>query len=123
MSKTLLVVDDNEDMRSVLAYQLTARGYQVIMATNGQEGIDKALAEKPDLILLDILMPVMDGTEAAAQLKEDPRTKNIPILFLTSLVQGENVIRAEEAKDQFTLPKSISMEKLVYEIELALSRK
>lgn len=123
MGKTLLVVDDNEDMRSVMAYQLMARGYTVIMAINGKDGIDKAIAEKPDLILLDILMPVMDGTEAAERLKEDPRTKNIPILFLTSLVQGENVIRAEDAKDRFTLPKSIELEKLIYEIELALSRK
>ena len=82
----LLVVDDEPDAVLILAKTLLARGYRVITAESGLQAINLAKAEKPDLILLDILMPDMDGTQVAAALQEDPTTRDIPVIFLTCLI-------------------------------------
>jgi CheY-like chemotaxis protein len=82
----LLIVDDEPDAVLILAKTLSARGYEVITAGRGQQAVMLAKAEKPDLILLDILMPDMDGTQVAAVLQEDPTTQNIPVIFLTCLI-------------------------------------
>jgi CheY-like chemotaxis protein len=82
----LLIIDDEPDAVLILAKTLSARGYEVITADRGQQAVMLAKAEKPDLILLDILMPDMDGTQVAAALQEDPTTKNIPVIFLTCLI-------------------------------------
>jgi CheY-like chemotaxis protein len=87
MSDTkLLVVDDEPDAVLILARTLSARGYKVTTAETGRQAINLAKAEKPDLILLDILMPDIDGTQVAAALQEDPTTRNIPVIFLTCLI-------------------------------------
>ena len=119
----ILIVDDNDDLRTMLGYQLQARGYVVTMASDGSQAIQRCRDEHPDIVLMDVMMPGMDGTEAAAMLKDDPETASIPILFLTSLVQGQDAIRQDDARDRFTLPKSIEFDKLLYEIELALTKK
>ena len=75
-------------MRSVLGHQLQVRGYRVVMASDGLQAVEKAKSEKPDLILLDVLMPGLDGTEAREQLKLHDATRDIPVIFLTSLVDG-----------------------------------
>ena len=82
----LLIVDDEPDAVLILAKTLLARGYKVITAESGLQAINLAKMEKPDLILLDILMPGMDGTQVAAVLQEDPTTQNIPVIFLTCLI-------------------------------------
>jgi CheY-like chemotaxis protein len=82
----LLIVDDEPDAVLILAKTLSARGYEVTTAGRGQQAIMLARAEKPDLILLDILMPDMDGTQVAAALQEDPTTRDIPVIFLTCLI-------------------------------------
>ncbi|MGA2172246.1 MAG: response regulator, partial [Sedimentisphaerales bacterium] len=82
----LLIVDDEPDAVLILAKTLSARGYEVVTAGRGQQAIMLAKAEKPDLILLDILMPDMDGTQVAAALQEDQATQNIPVIFLTCLI-------------------------------------
>jgi len=82
----LLVVDDEPDAMIILAKTLKARGYEVLIASNGFDAIAMAKTQKPDLILLDILMPGIDGTEVAAELQEEKTTKDIPIIFLTCLV-------------------------------------
>jgi CheY-like chemotaxis protein len=82
----LLVVDDEPDAAIILAKTLKARGYEVHTASNGLDAVTMAKTLTPDLILLDILMPGMDGTEVAKALQEDPTTRNIPVIFLTCLV-------------------------------------
>jgi CheY-like chemotaxis protein len=82
----LLVVDDEPDAVLILAQTLLARGYRVITAESGLQATNLAKAEKPDLILLDILMPDMDGTRVAAALQKNPMTRNIPVIFLTCLI-------------------------------------
>ncbi len=90
MIKSILVVDDEPEQLLMVESLLKERGYTVVVASDGEEGLKKALQVRPDLILLDIMMPRMDGTETASRLKNDPRTKNIPIFFLTAVIAAED---------------------------------
>lgn len=81
----ILVVDDEPDMVEMIKAALESASHQVIAAYNGQEGIEKAKKEKPEAIILDIMMPVKDGFVACKELKEDPLLKDIPILVLTAV--------------------------------------
>ena len=83
--KTILVVDDDADIRAVLSMRFASAGYNVLEASDGYKAIKISMEKKPDLIILDIMMPEMDGMSASQYLKEDPITKNIPIVFLTGL--------------------------------------
>ena len=85
MQKKILIVDDQKDVLKVLDKRLSGAGYAVIKAENGKEALLLAKAEHPDLIVLDIIMPEMDGAETAAILKNDAQTKDIPVIFLTCL--------------------------------------
>jgi len=80
----ILLVEDNEMNRDMLSRRLIRRGYEVSIAVNGLEGVQKAASEEPDIILLDMSLPVMDGWEAAGKLKADPTTRDIPIIALTA---------------------------------------
>jgi CheY-like chemotaxis protein len=82
----VLVVDDNPDMRYLLRVQLELIGFTAVAANNGKEAVEKATAEKPDLIVMDILMPEMDGREATQILRSTPQTEDIPILAITAMV-------------------------------------
>lgn len=83
MSK-ILVVDDEPDVVSLLKMRLESAGYEVITASNGEEGLQRAIEEKPDLVLLDIIMPVVDGNELCWLLKDDVRTRHLPVIMLTA---------------------------------------
>lgn len=82
--KKILVVDDSPTERHVLAALLTGSGYEVITAENGEEGIAKARSELPDLVLMDVVMPGLNGYQATRTLTRDPVTKNIPVIVCTS---------------------------------------
>ena len=85
MSKgKVLVVDDEVNITQILEFSIGAEGYEVITAANGEEAIDKARREQPDLIILDIMMPKIDGYEACRILKANPLTKSIPVVLLTA---------------------------------------
>ena len=84
--RTILIVDDEPDLRTILGKRLSSMGYRVETAAGGIDGLRKIGREKPDLIILDILMPDMDGSEVAAALRENENTQDIPILFLSCLV-------------------------------------
>jgi DNA-binding response OmpR family regulator len=90
MSKKILVVDDEPDIVKVLVARLKEHGYQCITAGDGNKALVMAGEFMPDLIILDIMMPGMDGTEAAQKLRENPRTKDIPIIFLSALQTKSN---------------------------------
>jgi two-component system, cell cycle response regulator DivK len=87
----ILIVEDNSDMRDLIALRVQLTGYTPILASHGKEGVEKATAEKPDLILLDMMMPVMDGWEAARALRASRETKEIPILAVTALFRSEDL--------------------------------
>lgn len=109
-TKKILIVDDEEDALFVLEKELTARGYSVVAADNGSSALNLARSERPDLIILDIWMPGTDGTEVAEKLREDDRTKDIPVIFLTCLFQkreGEEEGRVVAGKVLIAKPYSI----------------
>jgi two-component system cell cycle response regulator DivK len=84
MTKRILVVEDTEDNRQILRDLLSAAGYDLLEAVDGESGVALAGSDKPDLILMDIQLPVMDGYEATRRIKGDPATKHIPIIAVTS---------------------------------------
>jgi two-component system response regulator len=93
MSKILLV-EDNEMNRDMLSRRLIRKKYDVVMAVNGQAGVDMASTENPDIILLDMSLPIMDGWTAAGYLKANPATKDIPIIALTAHAMAEDKEKA-----------------------------
>jgi DNA-binding response OmpR family regulator len=94
--KKILVAEDEPDIRGLIAYSLRFAGYEVIEATDGREAIDKALGELPDLILLDVRMPKVNGYEACSSLKADASTKKIPVIFLSARGQEAEIKRGLE---------------------------
>jgi len=108
MSKRILVVKDKEDLRGVLRDLLTGSGYTVIEAADGEAGVAKARSEHPELILMDIQMPVIDGYEATRRIKVDPALKPIPIVAVSSFAMkgDEEKARAAGADHYVTKPYS-----------------
>src|SRR3989344_7557831 len=91
--KKILIVEDEDMIRKPYADELQDEGFSVVTAANGQEGLKVALQEKPDLILLDIVMPVMSGMDMMKKLREDNWGKKVPIILLTNLSANENIIK------------------------------
>ncbi len=102
----ILLVEDNEMNRDMLTRRLTRNGFEIVMAVNGQEGLDLASSENPDLILLDMSLPVIDGWEAARRLKADAGTAKIPVIALTAhaMVQDKEKALAAGCDDFDTKP-------------------
>ena len=91
MEKTILVIDDEGDIREAMVDAVTQSGFSVLEAENGEVGLEKALANKPDLILLDIKMPVMDGHQFLAKLRQDNWGKTVKVIMLTSMDDVKNI--------------------------------
>ena len=89
--KRILVVDDTKDLRSVVTKRLQSWGYEALSAESGEEGLRIAEEERPDVILLDIMMPKMKGRDVCAKLKANPATQRIPVIFLTALGLADDV--------------------------------
>ena len=119
--KKILIVDDDPVTLKMLEKILLSAGYWVAKATNGKEALYIADDFLPDLIILDIMMPVMDGTEAMEKLEKNPRTKNIPVLFLTSLISKNDEL-GKSAKNRRFLAKPIDRDKMLIEVERDLEK-
>lgn len=106
--KTILVVDDEEDILELVKYNLTREGYQILCAATGEEAIAKAKRKQPDLILLDLMLPGMDGLEVCKLLKKDSKTEHIPIIMLTAKTEEADIVSGLEvgADDYITKPFS-----------------
>ena len=104
--KKILVVEDEPHIIKLISFILKSSGYDVIEAEIGAAGLKKAKTEKPDMIILDVMMPKMDGFEVAKKLKADPATRNIPILMLSSKAQFEDKMKGIDsgATDYITKP-------------------
>lgn len=116
MSKILLVEDD-EMNRDMLSRRLIKRGYEVIIAVDGQEGVDLARSVDPGLILMDMSLPVMDGWTATRTLKGDPATAGIPIIALTAHAMSGDETRAREAGADDFDTKPVELKRLVSKME------
>ena len=95
--KKVLIVEDHADMRELLIWQIELMGFAAVSAKHGKEAVEKAISEKPNLILMDIMMPSMDGWEAARTLRAQTETKEIPILAATALFRDSDLKSCLEA--------------------------
>ena len=113
----VLVVEDHEDLLDILTRLVEALGFTVIRANQGSEGVEKALKEKPHLILMDILMPGMDGREATRRIRSNPETKDIPILAATVLNRESELDACIEAGCNGWLVKPFTLKQLQGKIQ------
>ena len=118
----ILVVDDEQDILELIRHSLNKEGFEVHIAMNGQQAIEKAKQIIPDLILMDVMMPIMDGMEACRQLKEDPTTKNISIVFLTARSEEFAELAGFEAGADDYVAKPIRSRVLLSRIKALLRR-
>ncbi len=93
MPKTILIIEDDKFLKELIARKLAGEGYDVLEAVDGEEGIKKIKQEKPDLVLLDLILPGVDGFEILSKMKEDPMAARIPVIILSNLGQKEDVER------------------------------
>lgn len=119
MAKVLLV-EDNEMNRDMLSRRLLRRGFEVSVAVDGQEGVDMARAESPDLVLMDMSLPIMDGWEATRQLKSDAQTASIPVIALTAHAMAGDREKALEAGCDDYDTKPIELPRLLEKIAALL---
>lgn len=118
----LLIVDDNSDFRQIIRQSLTKAGYEVVEAGDGRQTLDLVRTAKPDLILLDILMPGTDGYELCRQLKTNPTTSQIPIMVLTALGDPLAQHKAQQAGADEYVAKPVSTQELQDRVERLLAR-
>jgi len=93
MAKKILIIEDDKFLRELIAKKLQKEGYEISEAVDGEEGIKKVKEEKPDLVLLDLILPGIDGFEVLSRAKEDPALSQIPVIILSNLGQKEDVER------------------------------
>lgn len=111
--KTVLVVEDTEDYAENLRFVLAGAGYKVVVASDGRDGLEKAIRIKPDLILMDVLMPGLDGVQATIMVREQAALKDVPIVFLTAVTAGENVVMSVKGQDYPAISKLRDQEDLL----------
>lgn len=121
--KKILVVDDEPEIVQILKMRLEANGYEVITACDGQEGLGKAKEESPDLILLDLMMPEMDGMKVNAKLKDDSITADIPVIFLTAKNTTADKVEGFQAGIEDYVTKPFDSKELLARIEATLRRR
>ena len=112
----ILIVEDNEMNRDMLSRRLIKKGFEIIMAVDGEDGVKKTLSEKPDLILMDMSLPVMDGWEATKKLKSNSDTSKIPIIALTAHAMAQDKEKALAAGCDEYDTKPIDLNRLLSKI-------
>lgn len=120
--QTILVVDDEQDLLDLIEYNLRKEGFEVLQAENGEEGIKIAKEHRPDLILMDIMMPRMDGLQAVEILRNDESLRNMPIIFLTARGDEKTEVEGLDMGGDDYITKPISTTKLISRIKAVLRR-
>lgn len=121
MGKKILVIDNDREFRRFIGEALSIDGYEVLLESSGYNGIAKAVKERPDLILLDILMPSLNGVSVVRKLRSDPRTASVPVMIVTGEASGEQVAAVLAAGACGVLFKPFSLNTLYSEIRKTLS--
>jgi two-component system, cell cycle response regulator DivK len=118
----ILLVEDNEMNRDMLSRRLERKGYTVVIAVDGQQGVDMTLSENPELILMDMSLPIIDGWEATRRLKADEKTKGIPIIALTAhAMSGDREKALEAGADEYDT-KPVELPRLLSKIQALLEK-
>ena len=120
-AKKILIVDDEPFLREIIEAQLKREGYEIIQATNGAEGLEKAKQENPDLEILDVVLPKMNGYEVCAALKSDDKYSKIPVILFSGKAQEEEVKLGEKVGADAYITKVFGSKKLLAKIKEFLS--
>ncbi len=118
----ILLVEDNEDNRDMLSRRLARKGYEVALAVDGAEGVAQAATQKPDLILMDMSLPVLDGWEATRRIKAETATRDIPVIALTAHAMSDDRDRAFAAGCDDYDTKPVELSRLLEKIETLLAK-
>lgn len=118
----ILIVEDNEDNRDMLLRRLQRRGYETVVAVDGQQGVDLAQVEMPDLILMDMSLPVLDGWTATSQLKASPQTQHIPIIGLSANAMAGDYEKGIAAGCNDYDTKPIEINRLIDKMQILLNK-
>ncbi|MEY4710388.1 MAG: hypothetical protein RIS28_1520, partial [Bacteroidota bacterium] len=118
----VLVVDDEQDILELIRHSLAKEGFEVHVAANGAQAIEQARKVKPEIIIMDVMMPVMDGMEACRQLKDNPDTKNIPVIFLTARSEEFAELAGFEAGADDYIAKPVRNRVLLSRVKAILRR-
>jgi DNA-binding response OmpR family regulator len=121
--KKILVVDDEPDLVETVRFSLELEGYQVLAAYNGEEGLNQARKDSPDLIILDLMLPKLDGYKVCRLLKFDERYKHIPILMLTAKAQEKDKLLGKETGADDYMTKPFDIDQLMEKVKFYLSKK
>ena len=120
--KKILIVEDEESLLKLESILLTSKGYDVRGVANGQEALDAVAEEKPDLILLDIMLPEIDGFEVCQRIKDDPDTTDIPIIMLTAKKSREDMARGEKVGADWYITKPFKSVMVIETIQRFLAK-
>jgi len=118
----ILIADDDPDILALVSFRLERAGYEVVQARNGEEAVEVALARRPDLAVIDVMMPRIDGYEATRQLRQQEETSRMPIILLTARVQEEDIARGFDAGADDYVRKPFSSQELGSRVQAALGR-
>ena len=117
MAKRILLVEDEKDLVKAVTFRLQTNGYEIITAYDGQEGLDKARKEKPDLVILDLMLPKMDGYKVCGLLKSDARYNKIPIIMFTARAQESDKKMGEDVGADVYITKPFEPQALLAKIK------
>lgn len=119
----ILIADDDPDILALVSFRLERAGYEVVQARNGEEAVQMALARRPDLAVIDVMMPRIDGYEATRQLRQHEGTSRMPIILLTARVQEEDIARGFDAGADDYVKKPFSPQELGSRVQAVLGRR
>jgi two-component system, OmpR family, phosphate regulon response regulator PhoB len=122
MPETVLIVEDESDVVDLLRYNLTKAGLAVLLAGDGRTGLEIARSQRPDVIILDLMLPVLDGHAVCKALKKDPETEHVPVLMLTAKGQAEERVKGLEIGADDYVTKPFSPRELVLRVQALLRR-
>ncbi len=122
MAETVLIVDDNIDVVAIIQTILEASGYEALVAYNGVEALTQLSMHKPDLVMLDIMMPEMSGLEVLERMREIPNLAQVPVILLTAKADDEDLLFGYQAGANYYIPKPFTAEQLLYGIRLVLEQ-
>jgi two-component system, OmpR family, phosphate regulon response regulator PhoB len=120
---TILVADDEEDLRELVSYRLSRSGYEVVEAVDGQEALELATERTPDLMVLDVMMPRLDGYELTRRVREQDSLRNVPVILLTARSQETDVSRGFDVGADDYLKKPFNPDELVARVRAVLGRR
>ncbi|MDD5135692.1 MAG: response regulator, partial [Phycisphaerae bacterium] len=122
-TKKILVVEDDEDIMELISFNLKKEGYSVVKALTGEEALKQAQSASPDIVLLDVMLPEIDGLEVCRNLKSDAKTKNIPVIMVTAKGEESDVVAGLELGAEDYVVKPFRPKELVARVRAVLRRK